>query len=164
MQFKEEENENPYDSDEQEYRAAQEAEQEYEDDLDSDEEAKSYDSELEADFFGKKDPEANGRLEKEAKEAKAAEREARAEKEQIDSSKKFNPKDFDEKLEDVLKKAQRYRPAAGVEFVQYDRFGYKMGQKDDEEVRKYIANENDNNGFSFTAANDEQMSKALELQ
>mgnify|MGYP000111772742 CR=1 FL=1 len=33
----------------------------------SEEEEKSYDSELEEEFFGKKDPEANGRLEKEKK-------------------------------------------------------------------------------------------------
>ena len=115
----------------------------------SEEEEKSYDSELEEEFFGKKDPEANGRLEKEKK----------AQLEQIDSSKKFNPSDFQSKLEEdvntELKKAQRFKPATGVEFVQYDRFGYKIGQKEDEEVRKFIANEHDNNGFTFTAANDE---------
>ena len=142
MQFKEdEENENPYDSDEQDYLEAQEREEQYHKDMESEEEEqKSYDSELEADFFGKKDPDANGRGEKEAKATVEAGDEGRDyeinEKFKIESSsKKYNPSDFDEKLEDVLKKAQRYRPASGVEFVQYDRFGYKIGQKEDEEVR-----------------------------
>ena len=117
----------------------------------SEEEEKSYDSELEEDFFGKKDPEANGRLDKEKEKVQL---------EQIDSSKKFNPSDFESKLVDEnvnteLQRAQRFKPATGVEFVQYDRFGYKIGQKEDEEVRKFIANEHDNNGFTFTAANDE---------
>jgi hypothetical protein len=67
MQFKEaEENDNPYDSDEQDYLEAEEREAQYQKDMESEEEQKSYDSELEADFFGKKDPEANGREEKEA--------------------------------------------------------------------------------------------------
>lgn len=147
---------NPYDSDEQEYLAAAEAEAEYQKDVDGseEEEQKSYDSELEEEFFGKKDPEANGRLEKEEKEKKALIKE-----EQIDSSNKaFNPSDFAEKLEDVnteLRRAQRFKPASGVDFIQYDRFGYKIGQKEDEEVRQFIANEQDTNGFSYTAANDE---------
>ena len=88
----------------------------------SEDEEKSYDSELEEEFFGKKDPEANGRLERE--------KEKKAQLEQIDSSKKYNPSDFAEKLDDInteLRRAQRFKPASGVEFVQYDRFGYRIG-------------------------------------
>jgi hypothetical protein len=85
--------------------AAAEAEAEYQKDVDGseEEEQKSYDSELEEEFFGKKDPEANGRLEKEEKEKKALIKE-----EQIDSSNKaFNPSDFAEKLEDVNTELRR---------------------------------------------------------
>ena len=31
-------------------------------------------------------------------------------------------------------------------------------------MRKFIANENDNNGFTFTAASDEQLAKANEMK
>ena len=81
IMFKEK-NPNPYDSDEDaQYEKAAVKDLQYEEGEELEE--KSYDSELEEEFFGKKDPELNGRLEK------------NKEKQQ-----KFNPDEF-EKLEDI---------------------------------------------------------------
>ena len=54
MKFKDEE-ENPYDSEEKDYDKNLKAEEEFE----NEEVENSYDSELEEEFFGKKDPEGN---------------------------------------------------------------------------------------------------------
>jgi hypothetical protein len=59
LMFKED---NPYDSEEKEYEAAEKAHRKAIDGEEAHEEG-SYDSELEAEFFGKKDPEANKKLE-----------------------------------------------------------------------------------------------------
>jgi len=52
---------NPYDSEEKEYDLDLKAQEELDNQEYDEEDGDSYDSELEAEFFGKKDPGANGR-------------------------------------------------------------------------------------------------------
>jgi len=128
----ENEDENPYDSEEKEYQEDEKSNA-------------SYDSELEAEFFGKKDPEKN-----------IAENNRR-EPEQIDSSKKggFSQDDFKDQIEDVnrtLKQFKVMKPADGVEFVQYDQYGLPIKDGDKDGLRAVLAaDDGDDKGFEYVA-------------
>ena len=163
--------ENPYDSEEKEYdqAVATEIKVGQDDDIISN----SYDSEFEAEFFGKKDPELNRKLGNRSfdKDAEGSDSD-----DQIDSSttknkkkqEKFDINNFTDDLDlnKDLKKFEAFKPAEGVSFVKYDILGnpitseLKPENKDD--IRNYLAKDGDDAGFTYVAPNDEQMSKVLE--
>ena len=166
VEFKEDQEEekyNPYDEDQKNYEEAAKAEIQFEERRNgSDEEEggdNSYDSEFEAEFFGNKNPEANDLLDKLQSEQQKRQEEERLQKIEENEKKKAEKlekkrqeqlaaKNF-EKLEDLnqeLKKAAEFKPVEGVSYVKYDQFGIKIDP--DDEARKYIADVNDNQGFS----------------
>lgn len=71
-------------------------------------------------------------------------------------------------MNQVIKSFTKFKPAEGVEFTQYDRYGFPMkadGNYDVNDYRRYLAKDDgDNDGFEFVAPPDEQMSKILEIQ
>lgn len=122
VQFKE----NPYDSEEKEYDEDQKAEKKYQQELDGSEaEENSYDSEFEQEFFGKKDPELNKQLKNRRGSGEESD-------DQIDSTQlkqKYDPKDFNVSIQEdvgreLMKYQNLYKASAGVEFKEYDRFGF----------------------------------------
>ena len=42
-----------------------------------------------------------------------------------------------------LKKAQKFKPAPGVDFVQYDELGFDKNDKETEDLRKFITTDKD---------------------
>ena len=90
LEYKSDE-ENPYDSEEREYDQMVNHDEPSDEE---DEDHNTYDSELEEEFFGKKDPDLNKQLNNKRE---------KTENDQIDSSSKpkFNPNDFRDKIDDV---------------------------------------------------------------
>ena len=154
--------ENPYDSEEKEYDENEKAEVKFQEGLDDSEaEENTYDSEFEEEFFGKKDPDLNKQL----KNRKGSDE---ASDDQIDSSKQkqiYNPKDFKVSIQEdlnreLLKYQNLYKPSTGVEFKQYDRFGFDKN----DELTQYLARDGDEAGFEYIPASEEQMAKIREIQ
>ena len=56
--------------------------------------------------------------------------------------------------------------AEGVEFVKYDKYGFKISTDIDpkDDIRQFLAKEGDDVGFEYIPPNDEQMAKVLEMQ
>lgn len=99
----------------------------------------SYDSELEADLFGKADPKLNAELDRhygdmnarqqERQEAEQAAKEAAKPVGAAKKSKqKLDPNDFQAKCQDLADAADisKYRAVEGVSYVKYDKFGFKI--------------------------------------
>jgi hypothetical protein len=154
LTFKDESDE-AEDSEERAYLKLIKEEREFEENLEDDEHQEgSYDSELENDFFGKKDTELNTKLGNRINSDDEGDN-------QIDSKagarKKFNPADFRENLPEDVNRAlihmQRFKPAEGVEFRQYDQFGFSLDP--DNELRKYLAVDGDDEGFEYLPPSEE---------
>ena len=67
---------------------------------------------------------------------------------------------------DLRKYNNAFKAAEGVSFVKYDVFGNpitsEVNPNNKDDIRNYLAKEDDNDGFTYVAPNDEQMSKVLE--
>lgn len=156
LDFKEE---NPYDSEEREYKENEEAERKMEEEQEGSELENTYDSEFEAEFFGEKNPELNKQLQNRRDSDESSDGE-----DQIDSKKQvFNPEDFKDKIEDVnmnLRQFQQFKPADGVDFKQYDRFGFEINDQN----KEFITRDGDEVGFEYIPASEEQMKRVQEIQ
>ena len=147
------EDENPYDSEEKEY------EKDHEESVGE----ASYDSELEAEFFGKKDKERN-LAENNRHEPQPAQ------PDQIDSKPQtgFSQDDFKDQIEDVNRTLRQFKvmkAADGVDFVQYDQYGLPIKDGDKDGLRAVLATDDgDDKGFEYVAPNQEQMEKVLQMQ
>lgn len=58
------------------------------------------------------------------------------------------------------------KPAEGVTFTRYDKYGYKITDEPvnkEDDYRQFLAKEGDDAGFEFIAASDEQLERALAM-
>lgn len=56
---------------------------------------------------------------------------------------------------------QKYKPADGVEFKQYDQFGFSLDPKDG--FNNFISRDVNEAGFEYFPANEEQMEKVRQI-